>query len=466
MAIQVVFYKFGKKINSTKRPDAETGSVTYSCNMLDDCSIINPKISIVGANNTFNPSQYNYAYIASYDSRYYFVSDWTYSQGLWIASLTEDVLASWRGTIGTSTQYILRSSNSFDAFIADGNYPTKTGYLSQETSAKENPFVTSFINGCFVIEILGVTDSTTLTGGMATCYCMDFAAFQTFVNALFNDDSLLTQAVNGLLNPIDYVVNCYWCPVSYANMPGSEVQTDFRFGWWALPGNFPHKKIDVTGLQKTFELEFIIPHHTQRTSIGQWLDGEPYTRRVFFWPPIGIIPLDCSIVKQSTSIIATFQFDIPSGAATYKIETDGGIVINSGNCSFAAPILISQNSNEILNTIASTSSNLMYSMASGDFSNFVGNAISGISNCLPTTDKTGSIGSVSAFVNTRPTIRTDFLAITGVDNTTYGRPLYSARKISDIPGYIQTGNAHIEIAATDQEADKIISFMNGGFYYE
>ena len=217
MAIQVVFYKFGKKINSTKRPVSETESVTYSCNMLDDCSIINPKISIAGADNTFNPSKYNYAYIASYDSRYYFVSDWTYSQGLWIASLTEDVLASWRGNIGTSSQYILRSeaTSAINWRIADANYPTESRYTNQNTYSKNNPFVTSVNSGTVVIGTIGNDPAKTTTVTAANYYAMTPAAFTFFVNTFLSSTDFLAQVVAGLLNPIDYIVSCQWFSISY-----------------------------------------------------------------------------------------------------------------------------------------------------------------------------------------------------------------------------------------------------------
>ena len=47
-----------------------------------------------------NPSFYNYAYISDLGNRYYFIRDWTVSEGhLWTAHMEVDVLASWKASI-------------------------------------------------------------------------------------------------------------------------------------------------------------------------------------------------------------------------------------------------------------------------------------------------------------------------------------------------------------------------------
>ena len=76
MAIDVNFYTFDKKPNSTKRP-AGIGT-TYKCNLIEPTSFTAPDIALAVP---AKPTAFNYAYIPEF-SRYYFIQDWAYSGGL------------------------------------------------------------------------------------------------------------------------------------------------------------------------------------------------------------------------------------------------------------------------------------------------------------------------------------------------------------------------------------------------
>ena len=59
-----------------------------------------------------------------------------------------------------------------------------------------------------------------------------------------------------------------------------------------------------------------------------------------------------------------------------------------------------------------------------------------------------------------------FLDIADEDNASRGRPLCKTRTISTLSGYIVCSDADPDISCTDTEQAQIVSFMNGGFYYE
>ena len=92
MGIAVEFYTFSKNPNSTKQPNGD-GTI-YSCNLIEPCSVVNPVIALAIQT---KPYGFNYAKIPEF-GRFYFVNDWTYSGGRWIATLNVDVLASWKVT--------------------------------------------------------------------------------------------------------------------------------------------------------------------------------------------------------------------------------------------------------------------------------------------------------------------------------------------------------------------------------
>ena len=58
------------------------------------------------------------------------------------------------------------------------------------------------------------------------------------------------------------------------------------------------------------------------------------------------------------------------------------------------------------------------------------------------------------------------LDIADEDLASRGRPLCKAKTISSLSGYIMCSDADPDIACTDYELAQIVSYMNGGFYYE
>lgn len=120
MGISVNMYTFSKYANSTEQP-AGAGT-SFDCVLKDTSGVINPTIALK-LDMSFNVSAYNYAYIPDFE-RYYFVREWTWERGLWVASLDVDVLATYKAQIGVSTQYVLRSSLASNGKILDTIYPT------------------------------------------------------------------------------------------------------------------------------------------------------------------------------------------------------------------------------------------------------------------------------------------------------------------------------------------------------
>ena len=94
--MNVLLYNFAKRKNSTKQPDPTTAT-TISCQLKDAAAVMNPVLQFnpatSGFSTPFNPSQYNYAHLPLF-SRYYFIDDWVWLNGLWECHLTVDVLAS------------------------------------------------------------------------------------------------------------------------------------------------------------------------------------------------------------------------------------------------------------------------------------------------------------------------------------------------------------------------------------
>ena len=130
MAITATFYKnVGKKLNSTKIPTygyydeidltVELKAVT---NLFTPSLVISADTFTDNQGNIVNPMQYNYCYLPDFQ-RYYFVNDWTFSGRHWIASLSIDVLGTYKSQIGASSLYVLRSASHSNGRVTDNKYP-------------------------------------------------------------------------------------------------------------------------------------------------------------------------------------------------------------------------------------------------------------------------------------------------------------------------------------------------------
>ena len=119
----VNLYSFEKKKNSTKQPLISSATTLTSVQLKDETSIMNPVLLVNPSNSAlpspFVPSGFNYANIPSF-GRYYYISDWTWKNGIWECTLNVDVLASFKTAIGNTSAYVERSASMYDSNVVDG----------------------------------------------------------------------------------------------------------------------------------------------------------------------------------------------------------------------------------------------------------------------------------------------------------------------------------------------------------
>ena len=116
--MNVTFYNFSKRRNSTKRP---SGGTSYTCLLKEDTSTARPSIAIKWNGSSSAPAGFNYCYIPDF-GRYYWVNSWTYSERQWIAACSVDVLATYKTEIGGSSKYVLRAASDYDPEVIDTLY--------------------------------------------------------------------------------------------------------------------------------------------------------------------------------------------------------------------------------------------------------------------------------------------------------------------------------------------------------
>lgn len=467
--MQAIFYQFAKRTNSTKRPD---GGQEFGIDLKAPCNIIDPEIKIASQS---DPTGYNYCYLPTF-SRYYWVKNWTYSGGLWVASLTVDTLASYREQIGNSTEYVTRSSAQYDGTISDGLYPA-SAKVQSVTTAFQGGFAETISGGFFVIGFIAKAANSI---GAITYAVMTptnakklSAKLLTDVSYLSIDNTEISDSLTKVLfNPYQYIVSCNYFPFDIAKITAHlPLVSSVDVGWWSI--DVPCWILGEDNNKLTKSVSVGVPKHPQAVSRGGYCNASPYTDYTIFLQPFGVIPLDASKLWGAVTLSIQYMVDLFTGDSILRIFTDSNQLVHETTAKLGVPIQLSNitfdipsGSGGLLHTgIAAAFGGIQAALSGGSFSD-VGN---GILNAAQATNadvaSKGATGSTIAF-DSVPYMVARFKILTDDNNTDHGRPLCKRVQISTIPGYIMVDDPDIALTATAEEIDSVKSYMKNGFFYE
>lgn len=465
--MQAIFYQFAKRTNSTKRPD---GGQEFGIDLKAPCNIINPEIKIASQS---DPTGYNYCYLPTF-SRYYWVKNWTYSGGLWVASLTVDTLASYRDQIGNSTEYVTRSSAQYDGTISDGLYPA-SAKVQSVTTAFQGGFAETISGGFFVIGFIAKAANSI---GAITYAVMTptnakklSAKLLTDVSYLSIDNTEISDSLTKVLfNPYQYIVSCNYFPFGIAKITAHlPLVSSVNVGWWSI--NVPCWILGEDNNKLTKSVRVSIPKHPQAGSRGGYCNASPYTDYTIFLQPFGVIPLDASKLWGAGTLSIQYMVDLFTGDSILRIFTDSNQLVHETTAKLGVPIQLSNiafdiPSGGLLQTgIAAAFGGLQAAFSGGSISD-VGN---GILNAAQATNadvaSKGATGSTIAF-DSVPYMVARFKILVDDNNEDHGRPLCKRVQLSTIPGYIMVDDPDIALAATAEEIDSVKSYLKNGFFYE
>lgn len=467
--MQATFYQFAKRTNSTKRP---SGGQEFGIDLKAPCNIIDPEIKIATQS---DPTGYNYCYLPAFN-RYYWVKNWTYSDGLWNASLTVDTLASYRDQIGSATEYVVRSSAKYDGTISDGLYPA-TAKVQSVTTSFQGGFAETISGGFFVIGFIakaansiGAITYVVMTPGNAKKLS---AKLLTDVSYLSIDNSEISDNLTKVLfNPYQYIVSCNYFPFNIAELTAHlPLVAKIDVGWWSVdvPGWILGE--DNNNFKKSVSVT--VPKHPQAANRGEYCNVAPYTDYTIYLQPFGVIPLDASKMWGAATLSIQYEADLFTGDSVLRILTNGtqlvyettaklGVSVQLSNINFGIP----SGSGGLLQTgIAAAFGGLQAALSGGTLSD-VGN---GILNAAQATNadvaSKGATGSTIAF-DMAPYMVARFKIIADDNNEDHGRPLCQRVQLSTIPGFIMVDAPDIAVPATAAEIDSVKSYMKNGFFLE
>lgn len=466
--MQATFYQFAKRTNSTKRP---SGGQEFGIDLKAPCNIIDPEIKIATQS---DPTGYNYCYLPTF-SRYYWVKNWTYADGLWNASLTVDTLASYRDQIGNSTEYVARSSAQYNGTISDGLYPA-TAKVQTVTTAFQGGFAETISGGFFVIGFIAKAANSI---GAITYVVMTpvnakklSAKLLTNVSYLSIDNSEISDNLTKMLfNPYQYIVSCNYFPFGIAEITAHlPLVSSVDVGWWSV--DVPCWILGEDNNNLTKSVSVGIPKHPQAASRGGYCNAPPYTDYTIFLQPFGVIPLDASKLWGAATLSMQYMVDLFTGDSILRMFTDTNQLVHETTAKLGVPIQLSNitfdvpSGGGLLQTgIAAAFGGLQAAFSGGSISD-VGN---GILNAAQAANadvaSKGAAGSTIAF-DAIPYMVARFKILVDDNNEHHGRPLCKRVQLSTIPGFIMVDDPDIALNATAAEIDSVKSYLKNGFFYE
>lgn len=485
--MQVNFYtSFAKRENSTKLPSSSTATA-FTCVLKDESGILAPVIKVQGVG---NPRTFNYAYISDF-GRYYFVRDWTYYRGEWIAYLEVDALASWRTPIGGTTTYVMRGSKSavWNSKIIDDFYPIQEPCIMTGAMFAD-PWSSS---GDFVVGCIGLDETLgQQTRGAVNYYALDniYMAFLcnylmrlpevTGASYIEQLESLLhytaTEAFKAEFNPIQYITGVRYFP--FVVTQTVELTSRIDVGKVGLTGFAADtvKKIQNPAVQSIGPLSVPIPKHPQSGTRGIYLCAAPYSQYILDFPPFGRFDLDGAKMAEMDNLECTVFVDLISSAAVLEVRavtTGGGSSCYMGTFSgsVGTEIQMAQISTDYLGALGSGLS----AGASSPLLDvpYVGPVLAGLQGAATTLasvkwelNTTGINGTYLPYALHTPMLSLYYHNVTEWDTSRLGYPVRAPKKISTCGGFVQCAQGDVACAATKQELETIRSAMLSGFFYE
>lgn len=490
--MNVTFYNFSKKNNSTKQP---TGGTTLSCEIKESCSILAPVLII--SNAALNVS-WNYCHIPAW-SRYYFINNIAWINGRWEISCTVDALASWKTQIGNHTEYVLREDSSlnnglYNSMISDAEYPTTTAFtIDQRAMVTQYPFIAAYVHGIAVgTYILGViNNNSTNAVGAVTYYALTAAQLGVLKNILMSDYNLESMGIidgqgaalvtdmspeilKTMYNPFQYIVSCMWFPFAASDIDEKQSVNKIQLGWWEY--NVPGYKVEAQVVSFA-QYGLLVPHPLAATR-GVYLNYAPFTRR-YLIGVCGCIPLDVSLFGTNDAIDITYRIDLITGSCRFEIgchrtTDDPATIIQIARREFliGVPIQLAQVGTDYLG-IATAAVDTAAGVAGGLFSlNFAGAASAAahgiydtVKTSMPQMETGGSNGSFLSMRDGLEIVSQFFIPV-DEDISHRGRPLCANMQLNRLNGFILCAEGETDIPCTAEEKQLIAGFLTGGFFME
>ena len=483
--MQVSFYNYNKRINSTARP---IGSGTaIDCIIKDGSSQLAPTIRIKWSSGA--APVYNYAYISAFGGRYYFIADWTFEDRQWTAKLSVDVLATYKTNIGGLTKYVTRSASKKGAAIMETLYPAKSTYTQTRTNLGTG--FTEFANGgTYVMTVINDRQISLSANQPPLLYQGPAAAVQ---QAIYNTTNAMEGAAEDMesvaressiqviisklfyipgrffSNLGQFIRNVMWFPISFTTVEDAGMyigryeatRAMYRISSpiWRSPAiNFDVRNYPPAGKDA-------------------WEYMAPYAAYTIEFQPFGIIPIPSEDVINADYIRLYVTVDALSGLGILQVVIDDGTPANTRTIAtvtaqvgvsfpfgastpdYGAGIRAAASAMAVLSSSGASAAQMTLATEAA-----IGTAAQGLGeNGFVTGSTSGGAASISANCHFQARIYDH----ADIDPEEEGYPLCEMTQIDTLSGYVKVTDGDItSLTATDSELMQVKSYLEGGFFYE
>lgn len=520
MAFTVQLYQFAKKTNSTAYPPTSLSPFTFEGVLREGTSVLSPVFGFdfgAGGKNVetvFLGAMPTWAIVAAPFSRCYFIEDWAYEDGLWWASMTVDVLASYKVNIGGYNGYILRSTNNaaWDRRAVDTTYPAIGGTYSSGSIIPYfwNKWSTSGLtdDACYIVGVVNNSTNTLRRGGVAY-YLLTQSEMRTLMNQMFSSISyanISTEDVSEavaklLLNPTQYIVSCTWFPstIWISNIANDNLNA-MPFGWWTLDG-VQCKTIEPSTAALITTVTFDVLKHPSANNYP-YTQLAPYSSYTLHIPPWGDISIDPGLLYGKSSVNIGINCDPTASFATLLLLDDDGHTLAryDGRIGVDVPLAsmtvdqsvkgvaasqIATVGAQVGNTLGSATESQWSALQThldtladkigaprisartvgGEVANTAANIGTAIASKYVTVSSS-AIASATSVYREDAYLRLDYINMADTNDADFGRPALRTKTISDIPGLVKVADPHISLTATKAETLSVNQYMAAGFWYE
>lgn len=498
MAFTVKLFEFQKRHNSTRRPQGAEWSINGV--LRDGSSVITPTISFEFAsdfspmNNSYN-LEFNYAYIAKF-ARYYWITDWTYENGLWHAAMKVDVLATFRPEILASSAFVAYDETPNTDFV-DSRYSMVTAKTIDTATGMFSKLGQNTTGGGVIV--------VTCTGKNSTAaFAMTPSQIEQLMNNIVAwgnttfDESVMDQYTP---DPNDTLGEQIW-----SSLKGS-------CAWWKRLGTnvasngsaaenlraavqLPVVLADISGSNHTIILGQYNTNVTAKKISGRvlfdacevqipwrytdWRANEPYTEVFLYIPYVGNVKMPNGTLIGETHLRVYAVVDLISGDAVFRVymePSDVLIASYSANIGASYPIGASnispgQTVTGLTTAVGSIAAGIATGGAAGALIGTLG-AVHGIMAAnTPNSSSVGG-GGGGATQGLPGTCIVSVIAHNTVplpDNADasaiMGTPTMLVKPLANVTGYLETRGAAITGNMTATEHAELNALLDSGIYLE
>ena len=495
--MQVTFYNFKKRLNSTLTPFDKNADINYqvdyNVNLKAPTSITTPVLTLSGhfsAGETDCRNNLNkilYCFIPVFE-RFYFVDDITIkSNNLIEFTLSCDLLATFKTDILNSEKIVLRTSD-YDAMNNVGYYLPDDALKHAQ---KPKVDILDLQNGLYFLNKEGYYFVQVANGqkkGFAgtTLYILRESELEELCSYMYDkvriNDLKDSKLVATYYNPLQYIISCIWMPIIDTGL-NTQV-TDIRCGWTSTGINGRYLK--QSG--KTFTIDIPVPYNKY---YYKW------TRYSADWVKVtlnigGFGTISIPSEQFFDKLILKIRVDFFTGNAFLKVLGSAEhrtFFITSANGKLGTSIRLSQlqtqptwekGTNGLIGSAVKTAGAMIFGNSSANFLN--GNsqnlgidAIKNLSNSItqsvfePKIMSNGTNGERGLIYYD---LAYSYLTVEQFEpiNSGYeydiGLPYGKKTLIGRLKGFCKLANGLIEINGTTQERNAICTILENGFYIE